>query len=644
MESDLYKIQQQNFLTILTYYNKTKEKAENYYFFIDNYKQYTKEYLSKIKNIFSVYSPSLYEEAYNLDEEEMNDDNLEDSEEDDLNTNKSIFDLDISPNDNKNQNKIIISSINNNNSFIKNGTLNTNNIKVDLSPIFKLTNVIFKQIKNQINGLNSFLKGIDASTKNFKKIVDNSKKDINDLKNNYLEIKQDLFQNISTYKKNNDELLNCYVKIEDKITQFSFLKNNEEIYKNNKNVLNIDIQNIENDLNLKIIDLKKKENEFLQKENEKNNYAINFEKKSEISLQGIKDNTLLIIKNLQESIEKFLSYFINCYYMNYKDLSGEIKNIQEMKSDVEYEKIIKQDLKDINDEIIADFKKKYNPIQYNINILNNKKINQKLYEKLIKNGYDVKPENLELNENDIYFVVKKMYNFSLVNKENYDIEKEKKKLFIINILNLMLIIKKDQKKYIDNNPKLSEEKLSKLYTLLTSDIDYRIAFLEKLGNKRAEAVLEFSNHSYDIITKIFLIITDTLLKEKNNDIIIQILILSQTFYKVENNEKIYICHNICKHEIFQKDDFWIDYLKEIIIKEIEKRERNEKNIGKELDENDIITRNNEIVFAQLITMSECMKNFELTTEKIINLITPIFDIYKITQDTKDSILNYINRK
>ena len=43
MESDLYKIKQQNFLTVLTYYNKTKEKAENYYLFIKKYKKYTQE-------------------------------------------------------------------------------------------------------------------------------------------------------------------------------------------------------------------------------------------------------------------------------------------------------------------------------------------------------------------------------------------------------------------------------------------------------------------------------------------------------------------------------------------------------------------------------------------------------------------------
>ena len=39
-----------------------------------------------------------------------------------------------------------------------------------------------------------------------------------------------------------------------------------------------------------------------------------------------------------------------------------------------------------------------------------------------------------------------------------------------------------------------------------------------------------------------------------------------------------------------------------------------------------------------------MKNFELNEEKIINIFSPIFDIYKTPQNTKDSILNFINPK
>ena len=43
-------------------------------------------------------------------------------------------------------------------------------------------------------------------------------------------------------------------------------------------------------------------------------------------------------------------------------------------------------------------------------------------------------------------------------------------------------------------------------------------------------------------------------------------------------------------------------------------------------------------------MSECMKNFEINKERIIKIIIPIFDNYKITKEIKDSISNFIKNK
>ena len=110
MDTDLYKFQQQNFLTLLSYYNKTKEKAEKYYFYIQKYKEYTSQYLTKIKKLYNDYSPSisdksLYDKNY---EEAKNDEDLEDIHKnifdmEDIKYNKNIFDMEDMP-DNNNQN------------------------------------------------------------------------------------------------------------------------------------------------------------------------------------------------------------------------------------------------------------------------------------------------------------------------------------------------------------------------------------------------------------------------------------------------------------------------------------------------------------------------------------------------------------
>ena len=639
MDSDLYLLQQKNFLTTVAYNNKTREIAENYLSYIQKYKEYTKQYYNKIKEIFYYYSTSLYDP---FDEE--NNDNIEDNEneneneneDDDLNEDKNIFDLEPDKNNNNIFNNF------NESLFIKND-IKANNIEVDLPPIYKMTNIFFKQFKNQINGLKLFLKGIDISIKDFKNALEKIKKENETYKKNYLEIKQDFLQNISCYQKTNKELLTNYSKIENQIAQFSFLKSNGDIYNNNKNVLNINIDNIENDINIKMIELKKKEKDFLNKDVERKNYFINYKNKSDEYVKGLKKNTLLIIENLKLSFEKFLSYYANCYHINYSQLSPDIKKIQEMKNENEYEDIIKENLIEINDNIVLTSNEKYKPILYDIQILKNKAINQKLYEKLIKNGYDIKLENFELNEDDIFFIVKKMYNFSLINKEGYNIEKENKKLYIIKIVNKMFE-SIDKRNKIVNDPKISEEKLTKLNQYVETDKDCRIKFLEKLGNKRAEAVLELHNNLFNIIVKLFLIISDAILKENDMDSAKHVLILAQTFYKNENDEKVYLYHKIFNHQIFQKQDFWNEYINIILLSEIKKRELNEKQLGRKLDEQSINKRNNDILFAQSLTMAECMKNFALNKDQIINIIKPILDNYKVTQENRDSILEFIRKQ
>ena len=638
MDSDLYLFQQQNFLTMISYFNKSREIAENYYQYIEKYKEYTKQYFNKIKQLFSYYSQSLYDEGMDFFDDNydfVNKKEYDDDEDDeDFPNNKNIFDLNM---DEPNKNKII--NINNNSLSIKNDLAN-NNCTVDLPPIYKITTIIFKHLKNQKDGLKLFLKGIDISMKDFKNAIDKIKKDTDIFKKNYLEAKQNFLQNISSYQKTNKELLMDYSKIENKIAKFSLLKKNEYLYKIQKNILNINIYKIENDLNLKIFEIKTKEKDFLKKEEDVNKNCIYYKNESEKCIKGLKNNVLLIIQNLKSNITKFLSYYTNCYHLNYSELSPDIKKIEEMKNENEYEDIMKKKLKEINDDIVLTSNKKYKPIHYDIQILKNKEIDQQFYDKLIKNGYNIKQEDFVLNEDDIHFIVKKMYNFDLINKEDYHTDKENNKLLIIKLIDKMFYLKDKQNKIV-NNPKISDEKLSKLYKLLEIDKEYRHIFLEKLGNKRAEAILELQHKLFNIITKIFLIISDAILTEKDIDSARHITILSQTFYKIENGEKIYLCNSICNHQIYQKEEFWVEYLNNTILLEIKKRELNEKNIGKQLDENEIIKRNNDVIFAQLLTLSECMKNFGVNEDKIIKIITPIFENYKITEENKEAILNYI---
>lgn len=643
MDSDLYKFQQQNFLNIITYYNKTKEKAENYYSYMQKYKEHTSDYLTQIKKLFNCFSPSLYNKKCDENINEGNkiiiDDKqkINEEEDDDEYIGKSIFDLDL------NENKLDIAYIRRYSTPICKISSNKQNIDLDLSPIYKVTNIIFQLFKNQINGLKLLLKDIDSSMETFKNLIEKTKAEVNKLKLDYLDIKQDFFKNIVNYEKINNELLNSYSNIENTIIQICIIKNNEEALMNNKNNKNrTQATDLESLMNSSIIDVKKKEINFMKMDSNKKRYCTHFKEKSKECLEKVKNNTILIIKNLKINIEKFLSYYSNCYNLNNNDISQKIKFVQEINNELVYEDIIKQNLKEINDDVISRTYEKYKPKFYNIKILTNKSLANEIYQKLIKIGYNFLNSQYELSQNEEYYIMKKMNNFTLVNKDNYDFDKASKKLSIFYWFEAMFNFKNEQ----NNNESQEREKISdeKLFKYIEDDKDCRIYFLVILGNKRADAILNLPKDLFDTITKIFKLISDKILSENDIDSAKYLIILSQTFYIKENEEKIYITNRIKNHPLYQKEEFWNEYIQTEISEAFKKKDLNDKNIGKKYDEDDLAKRNNELVFAQLITMSECMSNFDLGKEKIVNIIKPMFDTYKINEENRSVILSYLNNK
>ena len=643
MDSDLYKFQQQNFLNIITYYNKTKEKAENYYSYMQKYKEHTSDYLTQIKKLFNCFSPSLYNKKCDENINEGNkiiiDDKqkINEEEDDDEYIGKSIFDLDL------NENKLDIAYIRRYSTPICKISSNKQNIDLDLSPIYKVTNIIFQLFKNQINGLKLLLKDIDSSMETFKNLIEKTKAEVNKLKLDYLDIKQDFFKNIVNYEKINNELLNSYSNIENTIIQICIIKNNEEALMNNKNNKNrTQATDLESLMNSSIIDVKKKEINFMKMDSNKKRYCTHFKEKSKECLEKVKNNTILIIKNLKINIEKFLSYYSNYYNLNNNDISQKIKFVQEINNELVYEDIIKQNLKEINDDVISRTYEKYKPKFYNIKILTNKNLANEIYQKLIKIGYNFLNSQYELSQNEEYYIMKKMNNFTLVNKDNYDFDKASKKLSIFYWFEAMFNFKNEQ----NNNESQEREKISdeKLFKYIEDDKDCRIYFLVILGNKRADAILNLPKDLFDTITKIFKLISDKILSENDIDSAKYLIILSQTFYIKENEKKIYLTNRIKNHPLYQKEEFWNEYIQTEISEAFKKKDLNDKNIGKKYDEDDLVKRNNELVFAQLITMSECMSNFDLGKEKIVNIITPMFDTYKINEENRSVILSYLNNK
>ena len=583
METDLFNNQNKNILTYLSYFNAISEKAENYYLFIQSYKKYTSEYFDKISNLFKKYS--------------------------------SLFNINNTSNSN-----------------------NNNSTNPDTSPLDKLTKDLYQDFKEQLNVFNFFLKNIDLSLDNFRGIMNQTKLDVENQKIIYVNFRNKFIESISSYKKDNQDLINGLSNIEKKILKYYFLTkkvkfdSNSNNNKNNKNKnnKNINKDKIEEEINKEIKILKNKEDTFLQKDSIKLKTFVDFNNNIEEYKANFKNSIFLLIKIFKLSIDSFSKYFKNLF--NYQDKN--VSNKEEKKTNkkelfIEYESIINKNLIKINHDTIKSSMAQTKPKNYSIKILENKKNNiiKEICDALQKEGYEI-DSNISLDQKDISYVTNKLNNFSLLNKDNYISKKDEEKKLISDLIEKMF------SKGGDNQKSLEEEsqKLSKYFE---ENKNYCKYFLSILENKKNNSNVALSSELFDIFTKMFLLISDMIIKEKDFDSQKSLLILSQTFYKSEGDKKIFIFNTIKSHELFQKEENWLNYIKY----EIEEKINDKNKSQNESNKDDINKIKNEIILSQITNLIPIMKNFDLDNQKLVNIINSIIDFYTIlTPDTKEQLM------
>ena len=583
METDLFNNQNKNILKYLSYFNAISEKAENYYLFIQSYKKYTSEYFDKISNLFKKYS--------------------------------SLFNINNATNN-----------------------INNNSTNPDTSPLDKLTKDLYQDFKEQLNVFNFFLKNIDLSLDNFRGIMNQTKLDVENQKIIYVNFRNKFIESISSYKKDNQDLINGLSNIEKKILKYYFLTkkvkfdSNSNNNKNNKNKnnKNINRDKIEEEINKEIKILKNKEDSFLQKDSIKLKTFVDFNNNIEEYKANFKNSIFLLIKIFKLSIDSFSKYFKNLF--NYQDKNA--SNKEEKKTNkkelfIEYESIINKNLIKINHDTIKSSMAQTKPKNYSIKILENKKNNiiKEICDALQKEGYEI-DSNISLEQKDISYVTNKLNNFSLLNKDNYFSKKDEEKKIISDLIEKMF------SKGGDNQKSLEEEsqKLSKYFE---ENKNYCKYFLSILENKKNNSNVALSSELFDIFTKMFLLISDMIIKEKDFDSQKSLLILSQAFYKSEGDKKIFIFNTIKSHELFQKEENWLNYIKY----EIEEKINDKNKSQNESNKDDINKIKNEIILSQITNLIPIMKNFDLDNQKLVNIINSIIDFYTIlTPDTKEQLM------
>ena len=500
--------------------------------------------------------------------------------------------------------------------------------KIIDSPLFKLGISIKKAVNAKINNLYSIITNdsifysLNKSLSNLSDILQESKVkfDKNNIKKSIPPLLKTLFQ--------------AYEQIESKVVD-NYIRE-----KYNKQLVGLSDEKLE-----KIIEqVKYLEQSFYNLEEGSKNKFLKVLKKMEIKtikifneIKNTIDNIILSSKNKNKDSN-------NNDYLDI--LQKEINSIWGIAIENE-NKVNNKDEEKKEKELVLKNSKDLDNYEYKIKIINQPNINAEDIEIDLNDKNDIRnktetiifEENiLTLTDEDIYDIVSIIYSydFKMVNKSDYNIDKEKEKIKVKNLLNKLLFF--DASKNIKDI--ITDEEVSELNELL-NDKDNLMKFFLLFNNFRAKGKHQLEERVYNIMKNIFNKGQDYLLENKEKDLVNLIIALSQTFYMKKDEKKIYLEKVIKDHDLFKKQDFWVNHLNNTINEELNNFEMQQNEIKNKLTKEIYCKKIKEIIITKLIAFINYTKEFEVPKEIILNAINPIIDKYKLEEKSKIFIFSLL---
>lgn len=240
---------------------------------------------------------------------------------------------------------------------------------------------------------------------------------------------------------------------------------------------------------------------------------------------------------------------------------------------------------------------------------------------------------------DIFNIVKNIYdlNFKMVNQDSFNLEKERNKIIITDIMGKILSYNFDTRTFV-KECNITQKEVNYLFSAIFTEEEYFMKYLLCLNNYRTTGKYEISPNVFNIIKIIFDKKADELLVANNIKIAGFIVILSQTFYMMKDNEKYYLQKEVQKKQYFRDIKFWVNYFEDGITEDVIKFEEESKKIGAVYSDEKKEKKLEEIAFSKMASLVTSLTDFEIEKEKIEAILLPLFDKYKISQQTRESIL------
>ena len=537
-------------------------------------------------------------------------------------------------------------------------------LTIKTNHIISLSSKVPKIINQQIINLKYFITGIEATIKSFDKTL----KEKNSMSSKYQ----------SEYDDSRNSLIKKYKDIEkSKNTYFSNATQTENLIykyylsKSNKNEQNLTITEYstpvtETQVENSIKTAKKNENDYLNLVKSAKTLEDNFCEISDSSIDNMKRISCEIITKMKDNIVDFLLLLKNCFKLPLSEIDTYLPELIKLDENKKIENIIN-----------STYKKDHGLIQ-----IMPEKYNIKLIQKNLNNGNDYENSNI-IEEEEILNTIKKMEeNFDLIEKDSIDQINSKDKLrcreLTFKLLSFSPHIKEEMNNNItnekekenennkntdndnDNNniekekekeeenkieSSITEEEVDELLKLMESR-DNRYVFLRHLNTFRKYGQFEIPEKEFTIICNIFNKISEFIKKENDFDSMRNIIILSVTYYKLENKNKIYIQKILKRNQLFKEKEIWEYYVNSSILNEVQ------KHINKDIKDFDIKDsqkalekgKYNKIIFSQLMTSINNMNLFEVNENSIKSIIQTSITYYKIDEDSSKLLLDSISNK
>ena len=519
-------------------------------------------------------------------------------------------------------------------------------------------NFLITELETLINGLQNYMKEKKILYNKFFQSYNDSKKDLLIKMNDLEKEKNSFLNNMSITEKNISEFYKNKLKIEDYSKEHNNSNNNETIDLKNLFIMN---NTLESQKEKSIKDSQNIEKNYKSLISNSKIFKKSFFFTSNNTIDNIKSISYEIIIELKDFLQNIIILLKNSYTIPLKEIDNDLSKLINKKD--EYEKSFYNMFTNLREKINDQF-----PIEaqkYSLNVFNSdKNIKNFIFEDELNDEGDYLDNDLD------YLIAKEMISsFTLINEKykiNFELEDEKRTTNKI-MTNLLCNLEKKSKKKktlkdaineeSNQNPNelkyVHENDIKLLYKLLDKHYN-RAVFLQTISHFRTSGKFCIPPKIYDIIGKCLLIVIDTVTRDEDYNIVKTAIILSQTYFKLdENNNKIYLQNVIKNHKVLNNNQFWEKTL-DISLKNEINRVKKIKKEDNEINENNIennknqkednIEKYNDIAFGQIVSLVNSMIDFEINIDEIKKIIEPKIEEYKLTEMHKNNIKLVIDNK